>query len=340
MPSGTGTGASSGSGQVTDYAKSANWMDVPTNIDKPVDVFYLYPTAFQKASADASNVAAVDDAGMRKGAQSAYARQATAFEDTANIYAPYYRQLDASYALNLPADQHATAMAGAPTIDATAAFTYYIEHYNKGRPFILVAHSQGSDVANNLLSGYLKQHPDVYARMVAAYVIGYSVTPKFLAANPHLKFATGADDTGVIISYNTEAPTIAAPNPVVLPGALVINPITWTRTDKPAPASESLGSWLPDAKGKFGKVAHYADATVDLQKGVLVASTPDESVWSPGKPGGFPAGVYHSFDYPFYYFDLRENARVRVRPISRPIAKSRVSAATADRQAGYGRWHP
>ena len=65
--------------------KSANWINVPTNIDKPVDVFYLYPTAFQKASADASNVAAVDDAGMRKGAQSAYARQATAFEDTANI---------------------------------------------------------------------------------------------------------------------------------------------------------------------------------------------------------------------------------------------------------------
>ena len=310
MPS--GTGGSSASGQVTDYAQAANWMAVPTNVDQPVDVFYLYPTAFQKASAEASDVATVDDVGMREGAQSAYARQATAFEDTANIYAPYYRQLDAIYALNLPADQHAAAMAGAPTIDTTAAFAYYIEHYNNGRPFILAAHSQGSDVANSLLSGYLRQHLDVYARMVAAYVIGYSVTPKFLAANPHLKFATGAADTGVIISYNTQAPTIAAPNPVVLPGALVINPITWTRTDTPAPASASLGSWLPDAKGKFGKVAHYADATIDLQKGVLVASTPDKSVWSPGKPGGFPAGVYHSFDYPFYYFDLRANARVRV----------------------------
>jgi len=299
-------------GRVTDYAESSNWMVTPQVIDKPVDVFYLYPTAFQKASPDASNIAAATDSGMRKQARSAYARQATAFADTANMYAPFYRQLDATYALKLPADQHVTAVAGAPTIDATAAFAYYIDHDNNGRPFILAAHSQGSDVTLNLLTGYLKQHPDIRARMVAAYLIGYSVTTKILAANPYLKFASGADDTGVIISYNTQAPTIAAPNPVVLPGALVINPITWTRTEKRAPANASLGSWLPDASGKFRKVDHYADARIDLKNGVLVASTPDESLWSPGKPGGFPAGVYHSFDYPFYYFDLRANAHDRV----------------------------
>jgi hypothetical protein len=50
-----------------------------------------------------------------------------------------------------------------------------------------------------LLSGYLKQHPAVYRRMVAAYVIGDGVTRTYLAANPQLKFATGAGDTGVIV---------------------------------------------------------------------------------------------------------------------------------------------
>ena len=55
-----------------------------------------------------------------------------------------------------------------------------------------------------VLSEYMKAHPEYLERMVAAYVVGYSITEDFLKANPHLKFAEGADDTGVIISYNTE----------------------------------------------------------------------------------------------------------------------------------------
>jgi pimeloyl-ACP methyl ester carboxylesterase len=302
----------SDAGTVTDYTQEDNWMALPQSADLPVDVFYLYPTAFRRADEAASTIASVDDSGMREGAQSAFDRQATLFEGTANIYAPYYRQVDATYALALPADEHTEVISGAPTIDAAAAFEYFIENCNDGRPFILAGHSQGAEVTENLLSGYLSEHPDVYERMVAAYVIGYSVTPEFLAANPHLEFAEGADDTGVIISYNTEAPTIAAANPVVLPGAIAINPITWTRSEELAPASASLGSWLPDTQGVFGKVEHYADAQVDLERGVVIASTPDVSIWSPGGLGHFPAGVYHSYDYQFYYFDLQANAKLRV----------------------------
>ena len=44
-------------------------------------------------------------------------------------------------------------IAGIPTLDGTAAFDYYIKHYNNGRPFILLGHSQGSTVMTNLLSG-------------------------------------------------------------------------------------------------------------------------------------------------------------------------------------------
>ena len=40
-------------------------------------------------------------------------------------------------------------------------------------------------------------------RMVAAYPIGYAVTKDFLARTG-LKFAEGATDTGVIVSWNTE----------------------------------------------------------------------------------------------------------------------------------------
>ncbi len=297
---------------MTDYQDSNNWLKVPTQTWQPVDVFYVYPTSYRKADASSSDIAEVTDPGMRQGAQSAYDRQATAFEDTANIFAPYYRQADATYALTLPQPEHVQVIEGAPLIDVTAAFEYYIEHFNGGRPFMLVAHSQGSDVTTHLLATYLKDHPDVYSRMIAAYIPGYSVTPDYLAANPHLKFGEGPTDNRVLLSWNTEAPTIAAPNPVLLPGALAINPITWTRSEVVAPASASLGSWLPDQAGNYSKVPQYADAQVDTDKGVVISTTPDVEVWSPGGPNAFPKGVYHSFDFPFYYFDVQANAKARV----------------------------
>ena len=201
---------------------------------------------------------------------------------------------------------------GAPLIDVTAAFEYFLAHYNQGRPFMIVAHSQGSDVSTHLLATYLVQHRDVLARMIAAYIPGYSVTPDYLAANPQLRFGTGATDTGVLLSWNTEAPTIGGTNPVLLPGALVINPITWTRSEAHAAASQSLGAWLPDAQGVYAKVPHYADAQVSTARGVLVTTTPSVATWSPGGAGKFPKGVFHSFDIPFYYYDIQANAKQRV----------------------------
>jgi len=311
-PSPTGTLQTGADGPRTDYANANNWLQVANPTDKPVDVFYVYPTAYQKADATAPDIADVNDAGMRKGARAAYARQATAFEDTANIFAPYYRQADATYALTLPQAEHVQVIEGAPLMDVTAAFDYYVKKFNQGRPFMLVAHSQGSDVSTHLLETYLKDHPEVYSRMIAAYIPGYSVTPAYLAANPHLKFGEGATDTGVILSWNTEAPTIGAPNPVLLPGALAINPITWTRDATVATADQSLGSWLPDKSGTYSKVPHYADAQVDSTKGVVITTTPDVETWSPGGPNAFPKGVFHSFDFPFYYFDVQANAKERV----------------------------
>ncbi len=163
-----------------------------------------------------------------------------------------------------------------------------------------------------LLSGYLKRHPAAYRRMIAAYVIGYGVTPTFLAKNPQLEFAKGANDTGVIVSYNTEAPGLTVQNPVVQAGAIAINPISWTRTTQLAPATISRGSLLPDATGNLAPVAGYADARVDPSRGSVVCSTCDVSALAPGVPGGFPRGVFHRSDYALYYFNLRHNAENRI----------------------------
>jgi len=301
---------------VTDYSKSEHWLALATSSDKAVDVFYLYPTAWQKATSTDPNIAEINNPSLLKGSKLAFDRQATAFQPVGNIYAPYYRQADAVYTLNLPIEEQVKVITGIPKGDVFAAFDYYIKHYNNGRPFILAGHSQGSNILVYLLSEYMKENPEVLKKMVAAYVIGYSVTDEYLKANPHLKFAEGPDDTGVIISFNTEAPTIPGKNPVVLPGAQVINPITWTRGETIATAKENLGSISfskdgtvkLDEKGEILKVMNYADARVDTAKGVLICSTLDQSTLQLG----FGPGIFHSYDYPLYFFNIRENALNRV----------------------------
>jgi pimeloyl-ACP methyl ester carboxylesterase len=291
----------------TDYSRTDRWVSLPARVDKGVDVFYLYPTAWQKAGPSDPNICNIDNASMKTGAPGVFALQATAFETVGNIYAPYYRQADAAYLLSLRPEDRDKAIGGIPKSDVMAAFDYYIEHYNGGRPFILAGHSQGSMVLMYLLSDYMKEHPQVYARMIVAYVIGYSVTQDYLTRNPHLRFAEGPDDTGVIVSYNTQAPNVSANgNPVVLPGAIAINPISWTREETLAPATEGMGSFMPDARGAFRKAPQYADARVDKAKGAVI-TTAD----SRGLSLGFGAGIYHVYDYLFYYFNLRENAANR-----------------------------
>jgi len=295
----------------TDYSKTEHWLAVPVVLDKKVDVFYLYPTAWKKVDKNELDICSIDNPLMLQWSKAALGRQATAFGTVGNLFAPYYRQVD------LTAKDREKVVGTLPTLDAAAAFDYYIKHYNNGRPFILAGHSQGANVLANLLAGYMSEHPDVNARMVAAYVIGYSVTGAYLSKNPHLKFAQGPDDTGVIISYNTEAPSVVpGTNPVVSPGGIAINPITWTRDETPAKASQSLGSVMPSGEmsvpgGMFVPVEHYADARVDKAKGVVICGTADADKLYSLYPG-MGKGIYHSFDIPFYYYNLRENAANRI----------------------------
>jgi len=318
MPS-SSVPATTGQGN-PNFANSSNWLALPTKTTKKVDVFYLSDTTYQKADASAPNIGPIDDPKMQAGAKAQFSKTATAFEPVADIYAPYNRQVDAQYKSTLPIPQQLSLEAGIPTSDAVSAFDYYIKNLNNGRPFILAGHSQGSNLLANILSGYMKKNPELYKRMVAAYVIGYSITSEYLKQNPQLKFATGPNDTGVIISYNTEAPVMHVTNPVTMPGGVAINPITWTTSEELATAQQNLGGIsinpetgyaVVDASGNPVKVQHYADAQVNKARGVVICSTADPNQLAPGN-SAIAAGIYHPYDYPFYYFDIRANAANRV----------------------------
>jgi hypothetical protein len=311
-----------GSGEfaATDYSLAKHWLSLPSPVEikHNVDVFYLYPTSWAKDTVIEPNICAIDNPIMVAYSKGAFLRQATLFDTAANVFAPYYRQADANYTFSLPEDEQHKLIGGIPATDAIAAFDYYIKNFNNGRPFILAGHSQGSNVLLFILSDYMKEHPEVYERMIAAYVIGYSVTQDYLTAN-NLKFAEGPDDTQVIISFNTEASNIATGNPVVKEGALVINPITWTHDETLATSDQNLGGRIADGLGKLEDpypfmALGYANAQIDLSRGVLICSNYDPivDIIAPGPPKSLAQGVYHSFDYMFYYYNLQQNAMNRI----------------------------
>ena len=208
---------------------------------------------------------------------------------------------------------------GLPYEDITAALDYYFENRNGGRPFIMAGHSQGSAMVLLLLRTYFKDHPEYYKRMVAAYTIGYSVTDEYLAANPHLKFATGETDTGVIIAYNTEGPgnvETNAHNIVVLPHTRSINPLNWKLDETYAPASMNLGSIIEDKKTGETSIGDVgADAQINLARGVVVTNAKVEPM--PEDVAKVAAEFFgpdgrHGEDYMFYYNNIKANVAKRV----------------------------
>jgi hypothetical protein len=300
--------------QATDYSSEDNWLAVAESPDKPVDVFFVYPTSW-RAKPGEFPISEINNPEMRHWAKYYLDTRASAFSTAGNIYAPFYRQLDAAFALNQESILATEYMEGVPYTDVKAAFEYYIEHFNGGRPFILVSHSQGSAMTLLLLMDYMNEHPDVYARMGASYSIGIPITQSIYDACPWLKAAQRADDTGVIISYNTQAPVVDAPgNPLANAQAVLINPVSWQPDNQKTPPEQSQGSVGVDQDtGAMTDLGSIASAQIDATRGVIITDVDRERFSSDAQSRAyFPLGMFHENDIPLFYYDLRANAELRV----------------------------
>ena len=301
-------------GSAPDYSQASCWLQIP-EITKDVDTFFVYPTEYMGADDGAPDYAPLDNPDMVEGAGNDRIIMASAFEDSTNVFMPYYRQSGA-YAMKRAYDKTGdvrAALAGIPYEDISAALDYYFEHYNNGRPFIIASHSQGSAINSLVLKDYFKAHPAYYERMVAAYLIGFSITGDYLAANPHLKFAAGESDTGVIVSWNTEGKQNIeenATNVVVMPGAISINPLNWKLDETYAPSSENLGSLLIDESAATVSIGDIgADAQINTQRGVIVTNAKSAPI---ALTAFFGPASFHNGDYTFYYNNIKDNAAKRI----------------------------
>lgn len=304
-------------GTPSDYSDPGNWASLPRTPDKKADTFYIYPTAYVSTAKDAPDIVPIEDETMRKGALGNIELNCGVFSESTNVYAPFYRQSNLGVIAGLSGDELLEFQMREQRTDVYAALDYYFTHYNNGRPFILAGHSQGSVMLKLVLREYMQAHPEYYERMIASYVLGYSITNEDLEINPNLRFAEGADDTGVIVSWNTEGPS-NGDNFCVLPGALAINPLSWKRDGNYAPISANKGSRIivNSATNEVDdRIPGVADARVDLSRGVVVCTNSNLSyikVDNLGIPAVFGEKSYHNGDYLFYYYNIMENVAVRV----------------------------
>ncbi len=285
-----------------DYSKSENWLSLPASTDKDVDVFWIYPTVYTGKNP----IAAIDEPQMVAGAKLTIITQAAAFANSANIFAPFYRQANISVlALD---DLHKDQFLSVGKYDVRAAFNHYLRELNNGRPFIIASHSQGSVIALTLIKELMEQ-PELRDKMIASYTIGWSVTQADLDNYTFLKICETPDQTGCIVTYNTVAEGHQKDVPTILPGSISVNPLSWTTNSEKVPASQNMGAVFFNNKGEVtAEIPKYCSAQ-NTDGGIVIETKSPELM----KRLPFGEGVYHVYDYSLFFENLKANAAERIK---------------------------
>ena len=288
-----------------DYSDPSSWAYYAEGDDEDVDLFLVCPTVDMGEEGNLNM--SLDDEETKAAFVGALNMERGIYEDTAVMYAPFYRQMTFPvYEARIAEDGEHLRIAYS---DIEEAFTYYMENINDGRPFMLAGFSQGAQLVLMLLERHLSD-PGLQERLVAAYCIGWKVTEDDLDRYPHLKMAAREDDTGVIISFNTEAEGIQ--DSIIVPAGvrtLSINPLSWRTDSAIADRSLNKGGCLTDYAGNVvEEIPFMTGAYIDPERGTLRAVDIDPAAYENGL---FPSGVYHLYDYQFFFRNLEENVAAR-----------------------------
>jgi len=168
------------------------------------DCFYLYPTVRLGTEGNA----AFD--GNYKEETYTVRTQAARFGKECGVYAPLYRQRTLTAPSNPNVDYSAIAYA-----DVLDAFRYYLGNLNKGRPFVLIGHSQGAGHLRRLIAEEIDPNPKLRDRLISALLLGSPVgvpAGKDVGGTfKHVAACRAASDVGCVISYSSFRSTSPPP---------------------------------------------------------------------------------------------------------------------------------
>ena len=291
---------------VTDYSDKNNWAYFAEGDGKTADLFLIAPTVDMN---DEFNMS-LDDKETMGNFLGALNMERGIYEDSTRMFAPYYRQGAMKiYSLN---ESEREPYLGLAYEDVSAAFKWYLENENNGRPIVLAGFSQGADMCYRLLKEYFTDR-SLRDKLIAVYAIGWQITETEISAYPQMIAATGETDTGVIVTFDCESPDVTDTfiNPAGRCGAC-INPLTWTTDSEPASKNLNPGACFTDYSGDIvSEVPELCGCYIDLTRGVLKVTDISKEDY-PAYVPGLPDGGYHVYDYQFFFRALQINVDKRV----------------------------
>ncbi len=301
-----------------DYANPASWAALPDRHDEAdrfpegspenqanarADVFFIHPTTYVKSSSTVHWNASLDDEKLnRKTDESTIRYQASVFNLSGKVYAPRYRQ--AHYDAYLTSQRRDAAKAFELAYDdVRRAFEYYLEHYNRGRPIIIAAHSQGAQHGRQLVKEFFDGKP-LQSRLVAAYLAGMPVS-RFYYQN--LPPCSTPEQTGCFCTWRTWRKGFSSRYYRQDSAIVSTNPLNWRIDTVYASKNLHRGAVLRS----FDKI-HFQTNDAQNAEGLLWVS-------KPRFPGSFliTRKNYHIADYNLFYMNVRENALLRVEHFQR-----------------------
>jgi len=291
-----------------DYSNENSWIALPWRADwgdsvppgcdlkedqknAKVDVFYIHPTVYLTGRNWNGDLT---DKSLNNRCDRCVKFQGSAFNACGRIFAPRYRQ--AIFKSFFDSIQGPKAIALAYE-DVKAAFQYYLDHWNKGRPIILVGHSQGARHTVSLLKDFF-DGKKLQKQLVAAYPIGMPISKTEFK---HIPLADSATQTNCFITWNTFTwGTASSIRNGIYKGSACVNPLTWKTDDTYAPSALNMGG-LPFSYKRIDK----AICDAQIQDGLLWIHSPKARGYLRLK------NYYHLVDVNLFYMNLRKNAADR-----------------------------
>ncbi|MCC7303119.1 MAG: DUF3089 domain-containing protein [Bacteroidia bacterium] len=303
-----------------DYSKESCWAALPWIRDSAdvvprnsglsdgqknakVDVFFIHPTSNfsrkcwnqdlkHRATNNRTNIGSI-------------LNQATVFNGSCAVYAPRYRQATLYSFVDLYGKRRSENKNGEKAMalaysDVRTAFIYFLDHFSKGRPFIIASHSQGTWHARTLIGELVEKDSTLMKRLVAAYLIGGGTE---WGAFSVLQPCGRASETGCFVSWNSMK--WGAKDPYNGKKNLIcVNPVSWEINGSATNKSHSKGGSPYKLKGIHPQ--HVCAGCGDGD-GLLFVTKP--------RKGNYMKNVrnYHTADYNLFWLDIRLNVDLRVR---------------------------
>lgn len=279
--------------QAPDYSDPTFWYTEKNDkTGKNADVFYIvstWETDWKTDSGETVHYADVYNKKHRDDMTKEISGVAAYMGKDNNFYSPFYRHITiegwATRDENIINNRFKIAFE-----DVRNAFETFLKNRPKNRPFVLAGFSQGGKAVVELLKIMPK---DVYQQMVAAYVLGYKVTPDDTLTSTNIKAAQGPDDIGVTICYNSVSDVKYIQPVVAAPCAFCINPVNWRTDDVPATLHDTI------------------TVSVAQKEKVLVVKGYSGSEYSPIM-GFLNVGDFHSAEPWLYKECLEKNIKNRI----------------------------